>query len=105
MTQTSPKASRANLQLTLRNRSNLTSLDCKYQLPEICRHLLPEFLFYSFNEFTDVMVEEVFNKKRSGMKDILLPLCKRQKAYLYHLDKDEHFWLRINHVNELFRAQ
>ena len=51
------------------------------------------------------MVDEVFSQPKSGMKDILLPLCKKQKAYLYTLDKEEHFWLRINHVNELFRAQ
>ena len=51
------------------------------------------------------MVNEVLPKQKVGMKSILLPLCKKQKAYLYHLDKEEHFWLRINHVNQLFRAQ
>ena len=59
----------------------------------------------SFNDFTEAMVSEVFAKRRSCMKDILLPLCKKQKAYLYDLDKSTHFWLRINHVHELFRAQ
>lgn len=48
------------------------------------------------------MVEEVYSECKVTTKDILLPLCKKEKAYLYNLDKDEHFWLRINHVNELF---
>jgi len=58
-----------------------------------------------FNEFTDAMVNEVFAVRKSGMKDVLLPLCKKQKAYLYDLDKSTQFWVRINHVHELFRAQ
>jgi len=59
-------------------------------------------MVFSFNEFTDIMVEEVYSECKVTTKDILLPLCKKEKAYLYNLDKDEHFWLRINHVNELF---
>lgn len=52
------------------------------------------------------MVTEVFAKQSgSGMKNVLLPLCKKRKAYLFELDKREHFWLRINHVHQLFRAQ
>ena len=50
------------------------------------------------------MVEELY-KEKHGLKDILLPLCNKKKAYLYYLDKKKHFWLRINHTHELFRAQ
>ena len=32
------------------------------------------------------MVEEVFQTWRPDMKDLLLPMCKKQKAYLYELD-------------------
>ena len=59
---------------------------------------------FSFNEFTEEVVADLYAEKH-GMKDILLPLCNKKKAYLYYLDQKKHFWLRINHGAELFKAQ
>ena len=59
---------------------------------------------FTFNEFTEEVVADLYAEKH-GMKDILLPLCNKKKAYLYYLDQKKNFWLRINHVAELFKAQ
>lgn len=62
---------------------------------------------FSFNEFAEHVVAETLMPK-IGLKDVLLPLCKKKKAYLYYLDQsnsEKHFWQRIKHVSQLLEAQ
>ena len=39
------------------------------------------------------------------LKDILLPLCDSQKAYVFHLDKEKHFWQKVYKTKQFIISQ
>ena len=67
------------IRLVVHNHSFTIIVKGKFQVVDF-------FFLLSFNEFTDAVVDEMYPSEKMNLKDVLLPLCKQKKAYLFQLD-------------------